>query len=753
MENLKSYELKIKGLDCAECAKGLEASIRNLPEVKEANLNFMTAKLKVVGGIERPELEKMIKELGYAIESSAKTEQIKTKGGIGGFLRFMLRELDSTLTVVGFVLILPALLFHELLPFLNIDSPIFDWMSLTALVVAGYPIVRSAIKSLIFSHEISINMLMTIAGIGAIFMGEFAEAGLVMVLFSLGESLEGFSMERARDSIGTLMQVVPETATVLRPCMDCKEHLGKDGYVEGPCPICGTEETVVGVDELQIGDIIIVKPGERIPMDGKVLKGSSNINQSQITGESMPVPKNPGDKVFAGTINHEGALEIEVTTLSKDNTIARMIRLVEEAQEKRAKTQKFVDRFAKYYTPTVMVLAILVASIPPLLFNLPFLQTSTDQGWLYKALELLVISCPCALVISVPVALVTAINLAAKNGILIKGGVHLETLAKVKAVAFDKTGTLTVGKPNVVRVHSVDCQANDSKKNCQHCDDLLAVTSAVEKRSEHPVAMAVVNAAQSKGLSDKYKTAEDVKSVAGKGVAGKVNGENVFVGSHTHFDNEVPHSPEECNIIDAHEAQGQTPVLVSRDGKYIGFISVADTVRGSAKEAVHQLRIMGVKDLVMLTGDNAETAKTIADQAGITDVKSDLLPEQKLRAVTDLKDKFKDVAMVGDGVNDAPALAASSVGIAMGASGTAQALETSDVALMGEDLNKIPFVIRLAKSAMNIIKFNIGFILVIKAAFFAIVLAGYGSMWLAVIADVGATMLVTLNGMRILRFK
>ena len=670
------------------------------------------------------------------------------------FLGFMLDEPDTILALVGAVLILPGLILNELLPMLGRQHPILNVFSIVAMVIAGYPIALSAWKSLIENHEFNINVLMTIASIGAIFIGAYTEAGLVMVLFAFGEALEGYTEERARDSIRRLMTVIPQNATLLRPSMDCQVHKSQDGYTGCSCPLCEPTAQTVGVEELQIGDKILVKPGERIPMDGLIITGVSSVNQAPITGESIPVFKDSGRRVLASSINGEGTLEIEVTHLSEDNTISRLIRMVGKAQENRAATQRFVDKFAKTYTPAVIGLALLVAAVPPFFFNAPFFNPASNiHGWLYRALGLLVIACPCALVISTPVSIISAITNAARNGVLIKGGAHLETLSKVAAIAFDKTGTLTKGKPTIIGVYAIDC-AELEDDLCENCDDILAIASAVEKQSEHPLAQAVVEKSETRGVDGKYPVADAVTALPGKGVVGSVNGREVLIGSHPHFDASVPHGVEECQKIDTASHQGYTPMLISTDNDYVGFITIADTFREDSQKAIANLRQDGVDHLVMLTGDNEATAKNVATNVGITYVKANLLPEQKAEVVKDLLFQHGTVAMVGDGINDAPAMATASIGIAMGGAtgGTDQVMETADVVLMSDDLNKLPYAYKLSKMAMRIVRENVFLSLGIKLLFLILVLIGTGSLWLAVFADVGGSVLVTLNGMRLLKF-
>ena len=754
MTQPNTFTLKITGMDCAACAQTIERGVAKLDGVQSCALNFTSETLRVEGEITQETIVQRVRELGYDVSrnlTSFDTAQDRpdTQKPDTSLWGFMLGRRDTRLALLGALLILPGMIFNELLPGLGFSHPLLDVLSLAAMVAAGYPIARSAWRAVMINREININVLMTIAAIGAAIIGEYTEAGLVITLFAIGEALEGFTAQRARVSIRSLVALTPRRAAVLRPCMDCREHQGQDRYEGGPCPFCGLEIQMVEVDELVIGDRIVVKPGERIPMDGRILAGVSTVNQAAITGESAPVPRQPGEAVFAGSINGEAALEIEVTHLAADNTIARMIQMVEEAQDKKAPSQRFVDRFAKVYTPAVVGVAALVAVIPPVFFGEPFWNPDpASQGWLYRALELLVIACPCALVISTPVSLISAISNAARNGVLIKGGAHLETLAKVRAIAFDKTGTLTEGQPAVIGVHSIAC-TNPETGICEPCDDLLALASAVERHSEHPLAGAIVSASETRGVQHRYPAAGRVMALAGKGVSGEINGREVIIGSHAHFDFAVLHPAEVCEAVESATRQGYTPMLVSDGQAFAGYITVADAPRENSRTALSALRQEGLEHLIMLTGDNDATAESIAAQVGVTDVRANLLPEHKVDAARALLAKFGEVAMVGDGINDAPALATASVGIAMGGAGTEQAMETADVVLMGDDLEKLPFLIRLSKMTMRVIRANIALSLGIKAAFLLLVLFGWGTMWLAVLADMGASLLVTVNGMRL----
>ena len=733
-------------MDCANCARTVETGVARLEDVRSAALNFTTGTLRVEGPVVPERVIARVRELGYDVANSmAGDERQVTEAGppggedarqpAGGLARYLWGRMDTRLALIAAVLVIPGVLFDELLPGLGIESPVFAALSVLAMVLAGAPIARSAVRALRVNHEITINLLMTIAAAGAVVIGAYTEAGLVMVLFALGEALEGYTAARARDAVSGLSSLAPGEALVVR-----------DG-----------REARLPVGQLLVGDRLIVMPGERLPMDGRVLAGASAVDQAPITGESRPVDKSPGDEVYAGSVNGFGSLEVEVTHLAQDNTISRMVSLVAEAQERRAPAQRFVDRFARVYTPVVIGVALLVAIIPPLFFDAPFWNPAPgEQGWLYRALALLVVACPCALVISTPVTLISAISNGARHGILIKGGAFLEELSRVRAIAFDKTGTITRGAPAVVSVHAADCGeirhngagvAGSDRALCDACDDLLALAAAVERRSEHPLAGAVMAAAAARGVDERYPAGAEVAALAGRGISGRVDGRTVTIGSHAYFEDDEAHAPHHDGIAAA-DAAGLTTMIV-HDGAYRGYITLADTPRDGGREALAELAALGVRPLVMLTGDHAATAGQIAAQVGLTDVRAGLLPADKVAAVEALRAEHGHVAMVGDGINDTPALAAASVGLAMGR--TAQALETADVVLLGDDLRQLPFVLRLARSAMNTVRFNVALSIAIKLVFFVLVLIGSGSMWLAVLADMGTSLLVTANGMRLLR--
>lgn len=581
---------------------------------------------------------------------------------------------------------------------------------LVAMLIAGAPIAVEGFKA-VFSLQLDMNTLMTVAAIGAVAIGAWDEAATVIWLFALAELLEDYSADRARKAIGKLMELAPNEATVKR-----------DG-----------QEIRVPVEQVSIGEVIVIKPGEKIPLDGKVVKGSSSVNQAPITGESLPVEKREGDLVFAGSINSQGAMEVQVTHLAKDTTIARIIRMVEEAEAQRAPSQRFVDRFARYYTPTVIAGALLVMSLPPLLFGQPF------GVWFYRALVLLVIACPCALVISTPVAIVSGLASAARNGVLIKGGIYLEQVGTLKAIAFDKTGTLTKGTPEITDVIPLNNHAND---------EVLKIAAALESRSEHPLAQAVLRKAAEQ--TDRLLYANDFQALPGLGAMGIVDGKRYFIGKERLFEEQGIPLRQAVDVVEQLQSEGKTVMLLGEDNHICGVIAVADQIRDAAPSVIAHLHPHCVEHMVMLTGDNKGTAQAIAKQLGINDVRAELLPQDKVRVVQELLRRYGPVAMVGDGVNDAPALAAATIGIAMGTAGSDTALETADIALMGDDLTKLSFAIHLSRRTLRIVKFNIAFSISIKALFLLLALVGKATLWMAVAADMGASLLVVANSLRLL---
>jgi Cd2+/Zn2+-exporting ATPase len=562
------------------------------------------------------------------------------------------------------------------------------------------------------TFTLNINFLMMLAVAGALAIGEWPEAAMVTFLFALAEMIEAYSLDRARNAIKSLMEMTPESASVKQP----------DGSWK-----------TMAVDAVPMQAIVHVKPGERIPLDGEIVSGQSTVNQAPITGESMPVEKKTGDAVFAGTINERGTFEIEVTANKGNTTLARIIRSVQAAQGERAPTQRFVDQFARYYTPAIVVLAVLIAIVPPLAFGAEFMP------WIYKALVTLVIACPCALVISTPVTVVSGLAAAARRGILIKGGVYLEEGRKLKALALDKTGTLTHGKPVLTDIKELGDLSSEQA---------LQIAASLNAHSEHPVAHAIVT----KAKLEKPLAVTDFESITGRGVKGVIDGTLYYLGNHR--------LAEELKVCGEHvesvllplEKEGKTAVVLATSSKALCVFAVADTVRETSVEAVKELQKLGVV-CVMLTGDNDATAKAIAAHVGIEDAHGNMLPEDKLAMIKELKKRYGVVGMVGDGINDAPALAKSSIGFAMGAAGTDTALETADVALMEDDLRRIPLFINLSRKTSAVLKQNITLAIGIKVLFLGLNLAGMATLWMAVFADLGASLIVVFNGLRLLRFK
>ncbi len=743
-----SHELQITGMDCADCALTLERGVARLEGVEHCEVNFTTGKMRLSGSADPDAIEARIRALGYGIAPTADAPAPAAAGNDGGLWRYLTGRRDMRLALAGLALLLAS--FAAAL----LEGPRALSAGLHVLVVllAGLPIMLNGWRELRYARNITINLLMSIATLGALLIGETGEAATVIMLFAIGETLEGYAAERARYSLRSLLDLVPQQATVLRPCMDCAEHLGQDGYTGGPCPFCGTHEVSVPVGDLAVGDTVFTRPGERIPMDGAVLSGESAVNQAPITGESVPVHKMAGDPVFAGSINGAGALEVVVTRLAEDNTLSRIIHLVEEAQSNRAPVQRFIDRFARWYTPAVVILALGLALLPPLLFQAPFWDTPDTRGWLYRALALLIIACPCALVISTPVTVVSALTNAARQGILIKGGAPLEALAGIQAFAFDKTGTLTRGEPELITAHAFDCLTGTDDLRCEPCTNLLAMAAAVERRSEHPLAQAIVSAAGERALLERYPAAQAVTSLAGQGVQGQINGNQVTIGSHRYFDQSFPHTAEVCAQAAAHEQRGQTTMLLAEGDTVRGLLAVADQPRPASRDALRRLKALRPRAAtIMLTGDNAVTARAIADAIGVDDVRAEMLPADKLDAVRSLEAAYGPTAMIGDGINDAPALAAASVGVAMGAAGSAQAMETADIVLMQDDLSRLPAAVALSSRTLDTIRQNIVLSLGLKVVFLLLTLFGAATLWMAVFADVGASLLVTANGMRLLR--
>jgi Cd2+/Zn2+-exporting ATPase len=717
---MRKKEFTIQGLDCPDCAKVLEVDISKAPGVAEAELNFFQGKLIVSGDFNDNEIYDRIQNLGYV---AVKEESRAAEGrkGLRAAWTFLIARKEMKMVLISALLFLISIILSSL----GSNAWVARIIQLVALVLVGYPIFLDGIRGLLISHSLNINFLMTVAAIGAVVIGEIGEAVILMLLFNISEALESYTNDRARDVLNEMSDLAPRNA--LR--------------------ISDSGEQEISIEDLQIGDVILVKAGERFPMDGDVLDGRSEVNQAPLTGESHLVLKEPGDEVLSGTINGQGVLKVRVKRIAADTTIQRIIQLVTEAQSSKAKKQKFIDTFAKYYTPIIVALAVLLAVIPPLFFDAPFFNVGDERGWLYRALSLLVIGCPCALVISTPVTIISSLTKAAREGIIFKGGIFMEKLSKVKVFAFDKTGTLTRGTPNLVQLRALDCNGEET---CEACDDLLALASALEKHSAHPISRAVFNAGVERGLSDRY-TADNLTTLNGKGLQGNVDGRLATVGSLALFESEHETPQTLSDWTRQAEEQGQTTMLVC-DGDHVrGFLSIADTPRPEAASVIADLNASGIRT-VMLTGDNLGVAQNVAETLGIKDYLAQLLPEDKLTAVKQLREKYGEVVMVGDGINDSPALAIADVGVAMGGSGNAQVLETADIVLMGDDLRKLVFAVKLSAFTNRLILHNIIFSLVIKFIIAILALIGLTPLWVAVLADMGVSLLVTFNGMRVLKF-
>ena len=557
------------------------------------------------------------------------------------------------------------------------------------------------------------NLLMVVAVGGAVYLNEWLEAATVSFLFTLSVALESWSIGRARRAVAALLDLSPTTVAVLQA----------DG-----------SERSAAAAAVPVGARFIVRPGQRIPLDGRVLKGTSDVNQAPLTGESIPVTKEQDDHVYAGTVNGSATLEIESTKPAGETTLAHIIRLVGEAQSKRSPSEQWVDSFARYYTPIVMGSALLVLFVGPLAFGGEF------ADWLYRALVLLVIACPCALVISTPVSIVAALAGATRRGVLIKGGPFVEAPARLRAMAFDKTGTLTVGRPEVVRV--VPLHGHDLRV-------LLEIAAAMEVRSTHPLAIAVTEYARTQGIVP--RPADEFEIVPGKGAKGTIGGRAFWIGSHRYLQEREQETEESRRQIAELADAGHSVVVVGNDSEVYGFVVLADTIRPNAAQTITDLRAAGIQRLIMLSGDNRATAEAIGRQVGVDEVRAELLPADKVRAIEELVARYHNVAMVGDGINDAPALARATIGIAMGGIGSDAAIETADIALMGDDIAQLPWLVRHSGRALRVIHQNITFSLAIKALFVVLTLLGHASLWAAIAADMGASLLVIFNGLRLLR--
>ena len=703
-EKMTEKTYRIEGLSCTNCAGKFEKNVKQLPGVTSATVNFGASKISVEGQTTIEELEEAGAFENLIIRDDQENdEQVRSKES------FIKRNIALIISL-GFILVavISQLSLGE-------DHLLTKALYILAIIIGGFDLFKEGFSDLI-KLDFSMESLMTIAIIVAAFIGEWAEGSIVVILFAISEALERFSMDKARQSIRSLMDIAPKEALIRR----------------------NNVEQLVSVDKIDIDDIMIIKPGQKIAMDGLVINGHSSVNQAAITGESVPVEKQLDDEVFAGTLNEEGVLEVKVTKKVTDTTIAKIIHLVEEAQGERAPAQAFVDKFAKYYTPFIIIMALLIVVVPPLFFG------GDWNKWLYQGLSILVVGCPCSLVISTPVSIVSAIGNAAKNGVLVKGGVYLEEIGHLRAIAFDKTGTLTKGKPVVT-----DFIATSSETDINY----LSIISSLESLSQHPLASAILNEADKTNVDYKSIQIEDFQSITGKGLTGIHQNIRYYIGSPKLFSASVIEETAVKVQYRQFQEQGKTAMYFGTDEQILGVIAVADEVRDSSAAVISELHKLSIEHTIMLTGDNTKTAESIGKQLGVTEIKGDLMPQEKLDSIKALRTTYNKVAMVGDGINDAPALAASTVGIAMGGAGTDTALETADVALMGDDLQKLPFIVRLSRQTLKVIKQNITFSLGIKLLALLLVIPGWLTLWIAIVADMGATLLVTLNGLRLMKVK
>ena len=689
--------IRVEGMDCASCAATVEKRVATLPGMHRAVVNFAAGRLDAEHdpGLPLEEIERAVRDAGYGVGRTEEVERTpfwRTPRAISVFTSALLFALGLALGLLG--------------------APEVTRVGAyaAAIVVGGLPIFRAALAGLRARH-LDMNVLMSAATIGAVGIGEWAEAASVVVLFAAGNALQVYAIDRTRGAVQALVRLAPDEVLVRR----------------------GNAEVEVPADEVGVEETVIVRPGERLAVDGEVLEGASAVDEAPVTGESVPVEKGSGDAVYSGTLNGSGGLLVRATKRAGDSTLQKIVRLVEEAQAKKAPAEQFVDRFSRVYTPLVVTVAIVLAIAPPLLGG-------SFGEWFYRALALLIIACPCALVISTPVTVVSGIGAASRRGILVKGGAALEAAGRLKALAFDKTGTLTEGRPVVSRVVALD--GHDEA-------EAMRLAAALERRSEHPLAHAILAAAERYGTNSLPPVA-GFRSVAGRGAEGEVGGRRYAIGSPRLF-------AEAGVALDVAEAaleevgrEGETPVVLGDEEGPIAVFGLADTPRPDARSTLQALRSAGVKKLVMLTGDAEAPAKRIAGELGIG-YKAQLLPEQKVEAVRELVAKHGSVGMVGDGVNDAPALAGASVGFAMGAAGTDVALETADVALMQDDLPKLAEAVVLSRSAERLIKQNILVSVLIKGLFVLLAPFGLVALWLAVLADMGTSIAVTLNGLRLFR--
>lgn len=703
----KQVTIVVQGIDCPNEVEMVERALQVFESVRDVKTNIMTGKVTVDydGVTNSQEFVQAICKEGLVAKLEADSGDDETDRAQK--MRLLSVLVSGATTAAGLLILWTQ--------WLSTDVQIGCFT--LAIISGAWFIVPKAISAAKRLRP-DMNLLMTVAVTGAVGIGEWSEGAAVTFLFALSELLESYSVSRAGRAVKTLLDLSPETA-LLKRTNDVKE---------------------VAVEAVGVGETIVIRSGARIPLDGDVRSGVSSVNQAPITGESMPVEKSPGEKVFAGTINGEGLLEVSVTKGYRDTTLARIIHLVEEAQSQKAPSERAIDVFAKVYTPSVMAFAALLFLIPTAM------NPETWSEWFYRSLVLLVIACPCALVISTPVSIVSGLTAMARRGVLIKGGAHLEAIGRIKALAVDKTGTITQGQPRVAQVIPINVKSQD---------DVVRIAAAIDAHSDHPLAQAIVRFAAETGIE--FPQSQNYRSNTGMGAEAQINGHQYFVSNHRFVHDKGLCSAEIEQQLEEIEREAQSVVIVGHfyhgecRGEILGIIGVGDTIRPEAREAISALHKVGVKSVVMLSGDNQRTADAISGQAGIDEAYGDLLPDQKISRLQVMQAQYKHVAMVGDGVNDAPAMAAASVSIAMGAAGTDTAIETADIALMQDNLLEIGKAIRLGRRTLRIIQGNIIFALLVKAVFLALAVMGVTSLWLAILADTGATLIVIANALRLLK--
>ena len=700
----KTVELRVGNLDCEHDAAAIERGLSGFHGLETLKIYPKSAKVALTydpAATDDQALKDKLEEMGFPPqEGLSMPEQPKPWRNP----KVLTSLASGALLLVGWLLSLAG-------------QPEMVSTALYALsiIVGGYYFGREALEELIFEREIGIELLMLVAAVVAAIMGQVAEGAMLAFLYSISEAVEGYTEEKTRSAIKALMDLAPKTALVRR-----------DGV-----------EQEIPVEDLEVGDVFIVKPGQSMPTDGKVILGSSSVNQAPVTGESAPVEKQPGDPVFAGSINGQGALEVEATKTFADNTISRIIQMVEEAQERKGQSQRFIERFGRRYSPLVLLFGVLIAILPPLLMGAEW------ATWINRATVFIVAAAPCALVISIPITLVATLGTGARNGVLIKGGVYVEELDKVRVVALDKTGTITSGQPQVTDALSMDADGMAEA-------DWLALAAGVESRSEHPLARAVVRYAEERGIAP--AETDDFQALSGAGAQASWNGGKVFIGSPALFQDRLSLSMDGVAArVEQLQQAGKTVVMIGDGGRIYGLLAIRDEIRPNAKQAIADLHATGIEQVVMLTGDNERTAKAIAEEVGVDAYYADLLPEDKVTKVRALEEKQGHVAMVGDGVNDAPALAEATVGVAMGAAGTDVALETADVALMADDLEKLVYALQLAKRNQKVVGQNLVLSAIVISVLVIGAVSGLLTLPMAVVGHELSEFVVIGSGLRMLR--